>query len=559
MAGLVAAFLSPGFLIYAFSILLVTNAVVYLVATLRPKAFPPGPRGLPGFGNLLQLNRAFPYLTLSEWAKYYGKDTPIGVKKGASNVVVLNSGRLVRELFDQRGAVYSDRPWQYMNNTWVFKDDIRAAIQQNNSAWLTLWRKEFTSNFGQAAVTRHRPIYDAETARLLVKLLESPNARKKDLETILVCWMMSAPTLGVCGRRPDGMEDLGFFVEDFIHCSDEYSALTAPHPRDVFPLLQYLPEFFGMAEWKIRARALRETVIGMGTKFVNAAEQQREALDAGKPIGWESVLARMLKQRREKKEYMFTTKDIGNTAFHTMATGWATSLATLTTILMLLAKDPELQQKMRNEVLEVTGGATPKPADVPKLKYMEAFWYEAHRWRPVAPQAFPHATSQDDIYNGFRIPRGTAVIANVWNIHHSEEDYEEPEKFIPERFLRHPFGMRSHEGTHDPARLEASGARVTYDFGAGRRICPGMYLAKHSVLLGLAKMIWAFDILPPKGKEIDLDLETGYIQEVALRPKDFDVSFRLRVGRAPEDITNHYSQAYEAEAKVMGWEDGQFK
>jgi len=45
-------------------------------------------------------------------------------------------------------------------------------------------------------------------------------------------------------------------------------------------------------------------------------------------------------------------------------------------MLIILAKYPELQQRARNEVLEVSGGAIPKATDIPSLKYIEAFWNE---------------------------------------------------------------------------------------------------------------------------------------------------------------------------------------
>ncbi|KAK0118228.1 hypothetical protein ONS95_012531 [Cadophora gregata] len=558
MAGIATTLLSPTFLIYGSILLLISNGIIFILNTLRPKAFPPGPRGLPGLGNLLQVNRAFPFLTYSAWAKDYGIDTPLGVKKGAANLVVLNSGKLIRELFEKRGSVYSDRPWQFMNNTWVFKEDLRAAIFQNYSPWLTRWRKDFNHNFGAGSIAKLRPVYEAETARLLVKLLESPTARGIDLEAILVCWMMSVPTLGVCGRRPDSMADHGFLIKDFRDVSDNYALLVAPNVRDLFPFLQYLPELFGFAEWKEKARTVREQVFKKGSQFLAVAREQRAALDKGKPIVWESVLAKMLREQREKNDSMFTESDLGNTAFHIVSAATNTSLAVFSIMLMILAKNPDIQQRVRDEVLGVSGGGTPKTADIPSLKYMDAFWNEVHRWRPVAPQGVAHAPAQDDIYQGHRIPKGTAVIMNVWHIHHSEEDYEDPEEFIPERFLRHPFGMRL-DGKHDAAQLEASGSRVNYDFGTGRRICPGMNSAKQSLLLGLAKVLWAFDVLPPVGKEIDLNLESGFIQEIALHPKDFDVVFKIRDGFTKEDIWDHYSQCYDAEAEMMGWEDGMYK
>lgn len=160
------------------------------------------------------------------------------------------------------------------------------------------------------------------------------------------------------------------------------------------------------------------------------------------------------------------------------------------------------------------------------------------------------------MYEGYRIPKHTAVVPNVWNIHHSTEDYDSPEKFEPERFLRHPFGMRPDEA-HDPAILEASSSRITYSFGAGRRICPGIHSAKQSLLLGLAKMLWAFDILPAEGKEIDLGLETGFVQGlITFHPKELDIMFRLRPERSEQDVLDHYSQTYKVEAEFLGWENG---
>lgn len=378
MAGSAEIILSPTFLLCLALLLFVTHSVGFVFATLRPKAFPPGPRGLPGLGNLLQIDRYFPFLTYSAWAKHYGNHTLLGIKKGATNVVVLNSGRLVRELFERRGAVYSDRPWQFMNNTWVFKNDLKAAIFQNYSNWLSRWRKEFNNNFGATSTTRLRPVYEAETARFLVKLLESPQARRKNLEDILVCWMMSVPCLGVCGRRPDSMFDHGFDIAKFRHCSDEYTALVAPNAMDLFPVLRYLPEFFGMAEWKKRARAVREGVFKTGAQFLSAAKDQRVALDAGKSIALESVLARMLREQGEKNESMFTVADMGNTAFHIVSAATNTSLAVFSIMLMILAKYPDLQHRVRNEVLEVTGGAAPKTTDLLNLKYTEAFWNEVY-------------------------------------------------------------------------------------------------------------------------------------------------------------------------------------
>lgn len=56
--------------------------------------------------------------------------------------------------------------------------------------------------------------------------------------------------------------------------------------------------------------------------------------------------------------------------------------------------------------------------------------------RPVIGETgIPHALIKDDEFEGYKIPAGTVVTYNHWAISNSEEEYEQPERFWPERFL----------------------------------------------------------------------------------------------------------------------------
>jgi cytochrome P450 len=58
----------------------------------------------------------------------------------------------------------------------------------------------------------------------------------------------------------------------------------------------------------------------------------------------------------------------------------------------------------------------------------------------------------------------------VGAITHDERYYDHPERFMPERYLQHPLGIK--EGVEDdPARKE------NQSFGGGRRVCPGISFA----------------------------------------------------------------------------------
>ncbi|KAF8880684.1 cytochrome P450 [Infundibulicybe gibba] len=49
--------------------------------------------------------------------------------------------------------------------------------------------------------------------------------------------------------------------------------------------------------------------------------------------------------------------------------------------------------------------------------------------------AVAHSSTEDDEYDGYFIPKGSIVIGNTWAILHDPEEFPQPEKFRPERYL----------------------------------------------------------------------------------------------------------------------------
>lgn len=134
---------------------------------------------------------------------------------------------------------------------------------------------------------------------------------------------------------------------------------------------------------------------------------------------------------------------------------------------------PEIFKKAQAEIDRYVGSSRmPTFGDKHRLPYTDAFILELLRWRPPTPGGIPHAVIQDDIYDGYFIPKGSTVIANAWALTRDESTFPDPDNFDPERWINHPDHALSSLG-----------------FGFGRRSCPGHWVARNSIFIVVARYV----------------------------------------------------------------------
>ena len=76
--------------------------------------------------------------------------------------------------------------------------------------------------------------------------------------------------------------------------------------------------------------------------------------------------------------------------------------------------NPAAARKAQEELDRVVGrGRLPAFADESSLPYVCAWLKELNRWHPVVPLAVPHSVTEDDVYEGFLIPKGATVFGNL--------------------------------------------------------------------------------------------------------------------------------------------------
>lgn len=91
------------------------------------------------------------------------------------------------------------------------------------------------------------------------------------------------------------------------------------------------------------------------------------------------------------------------------------TVSSLACFFLAMTIGPKFQRKAQEEIDRVVGPSRlPTIADRDLLPYVEAIIKEVLRWHPVAPMGIPHSSTDDDICDGYFIPKGSMLLANIW-------------------------------------------------------------------------------------------------------------------------------------------------
>ncbi|KAH6662075.1 cytochrome P450 21 [Halenospora varia] len=533
-------------------LLLFLSITRFVLSTLRPAGFPPGPPTIPGLGNIHQLPWSKAFLTFESWSKQYG--SILGLKFGSVNVVVLHRAEQVRELFEKRGAHYAARPKMAIPCDYVFPGEWEHYPGFMNIEFQRRQRRSSKHHLGPSGLAEFAPIQRAMAVRLLHSLLLLPEGDSSGFQKHFQHWTLGMALGMICGQR---IEDLGEgWAEKYHHTQEKLLELVEPGgvapPIDIFPFLAWVPS--SLAKWKQKAAAVRQGVNETyNAMFVHVQQGQDNETFVSR---WEPMMARLLRERDEsaadienpeQKEPHFSDRDIALIGGGVLDGASHSTLATALYFVQALAAHTDIQRRVQAEIDSYFKGkesAMLEPIDTSLLPYLRACIMELIRWRSITPQAVPRECTADGNVFGYRIPKGTMVMINVWAIHHDPEEYDRPNEFDPERFIRNPLGMKcDQELKKGEIDSSFSWRKPLYSFGAGRRSCPGEQFAMSSILVTFALLLWAYDIVPEG--EMDISVETGMHEGAAVSPNPFRVRFVVRNEEVRRELMEQYQKADE--------------
>jgi linoleoyl-CoA desaturase len=150
-----------------------------------------------------------------------------------------------------------------------------------------------------------------------------------------------------------------------------------------------------------------------------------------------------------------------------IAAGHETTAVTLAWTLMLLAENPAMQDRARNDDA-----------------YLNAAVDEAMRLYPAVP-CFARRATEDDVLAGFPMKRGAKVIVAPHVTHRLPQYWPNADQFDPERFL--------------PERRAELTKNAYYPFGMGPRTCIGAAMATMECRVILRSLLDRFSLEPAWG------------------------------------------------------------
>lgn len=163
------------------------------------------------------------------------------------------------------------------------------------------------------------------------------------------------------------------------------------------------------------------------------------------------------------------------------AAGHETTSNALTFTCELLARNPEAQVKILEEIQKVKAESEDIMHWIKNANYTKLVVEESMRLYPPA-YFIDRVNIEEDNFNDIVLSKGSNLLFSVYEIHRHPDLWKNPESFLPERFLDESIKF----------------SKIYYPFGAGPRMCIGNNFAMYEMILAILSVVEQFEIIEKK-------------------------------------------------------------
>lgn len=339
-----------------------------------------------------------------EWADQYGE--VFYTKVGLSRFIWLSSPSAVKDLMDKRGSIYSSRAPSPMIN--MVSNNERVNFLPYGEKWRMI-RNILHSALNLETSTSYKPVQDFESKQAV---WEISNA-KDDIAFNDINRRYSTSTIMriTYGHRVKDLNDP--LYQDILKIVRHFSLATAPGGWmiDTLPMLADIVPQSLLQNWKKVARQWYDEDSGIYLKMYNKLMG-----DIEKGVAPDCFLKDLAREKLKKNPIPDVTAAFAAGAL--IEAGSDATTTALNNVILACLLYPEVVKGAHEELDRVVGNKRmPDFSDEPNLPYIRGIAKETLRWRASTKIGTCHATTQDDWYKGYFIPKGSVVVLNWWQVY----------------------------------------------------------------------------------------------------------------------------------------------
>ncbi|XP_075887117.1 cytochrome P450 [Nelusetta ayraudi] len=256
----------------------------------------------------------------------------------------------------------------------------------------------------------------------------------------------------------------------------QLSQIVILFPKSTWPYLPFWKKF--VAAWDHLFKVAEEQVN-------KKMEEIHDKVDLKQDVEGAYLTYLLLSEKMTVAEILGSITEL-------LLAGVDTTSNTISWCLYLLAKNPDIQEQLHQEVMSASpGDKVPDSDDVAKMPYLKAVIRETLRLYPVVPGNARVAVENEIVVGGHVFPKETLFHLCHYCVSHDERIFPNPHVFQPERWLR---------GSEEKSKQHPFGS---VPFGFGIRACLGRRVAELEMYLILSRLIKCYNVRPdPAGTTV---------------------------------------------------------
>ncbi|KAH8008953.1 hypothetical protein HPB51_008144 [Rhipicephalus microplus] len=406
---------------------------------------------------------------MGEWIRKYGKI--FGFFLAEKPYMVVTDVDVIKEIFIKDSRIFQDRP--------LYALDVEPMTSSVFFVKGAEWRKVrsiMNQGFTAAKVKLYSRIVN-QCANVFVDILGEfcSKSRVSEMYRLTQSLALDIITKAALAWEIDCQRNSGDSFLTWMRKVFEHADKTALESSFTFPALRpLLLLFYPLSSF---ARCMK--------KMMDDVDKVTEQRRSGESPRREDMIQMILDAQENAKNHSQATgqkvktledRHVSSNAVVLLIAGFDTTASALAFLLHLVAKHPEEQTKILKELEDRFPCVHELSFEqLHELERLDMVVKEALRLYPPVPLMVARCCIKNTTVLGHFIPAGVNIIAPAWYVHRDPDLWEEPEKFMPDRFSEEK-SKRRHSAAYFP-------------FGLGQRTCLGKRVGLLTMKTALIKTL----------------------------------------------------------------------